>query len=152
MYDSVVANSLIYRMINEFGFDGNIIAWYKDFLKGRKTLVKYKKCTTKWRDSLENLPQGQTDSTILFDLMINYINLNEVDKIATDLAKLDETIVNEYSIQDNVENDLDIHSDSDEEKADVLLDSNVVTKGRNNDINIDIDIDINIGNDYQIDK
>ena len=55
-YDSVVANSLIYRMINDFGFDGNIIAWYKDFLKGRKTRVKYKKSTTKWRDSLENLP------------------------------------------------------------------------------------------------
>ena len=82
--------------------------------------------------------------------MINYINLNDVDKIARDLAKLDETIVNEYFIHDNVENDLDVHSDSDEEKADVLIDLNVVTKGRNKDININIDI--NNGNDYQIDK
>ena len=71
-YDSVVEKSLTYRMINEFGFDGNIIAWYRDFLTNRKTRVKYKKCTTKWRKSLDNLPQGQTDSTILFDLMINY--------------------------------------------------------------------------------
>ena len=60
---------------------------------------------------MENLPQCQSDSTILFDLMINYINLNNVDKIARDLAKLDEIIVNEYSSQDNVENDLDIHID-----------------------------------------
>ena len=128
-YDSVVANQLLYRMINEFNFDGNIIAWYKDFLKGRKTRVKYKKSTTKWRSSLENLPQGQTDSTILFDLMINYINLNDVDKIARDMAKMDEIIRNEYLLQDNKEDDLEIHSDSDEEKADILDDVEIITKG-----------------------
>ena len=134
-----MANQLLYRMINEFNFDVNIIAWYKDFLKGRKTRVKYKKCTTKWRNSLENLPQGQTDSTILFDLMINYINLNNVDKIASDMAKLDAIITNDYQNQDNHENDLDIHSDSDEEKADVLGDVNVTSGGemnkRNNNYN-----------------
>ena len=91
-YDSVIANELIYRMINEFGFDGNIIAWYQDFLRNRKTRVKYNKCTTVWRDSLENLPQGQTDSTILFDLMINYVNLTDVDKIAKDLKKIDDML------------------------------------------------------------
>ena len=135
-YDSVVANSLIYRMINDFGFDGNIIAWYKDFLKGRKTRVKYKKCTTKWLDSLENLPQGQTDSTILFDLMLNYIQLNDVDKMARDLAKMDEEIRNEYIEQDIVENDLEVHSDSEDEKADFIDDVNV-TKG-----NVKIDLGI----------
>ena len=66
-YDSVVEKSLTYRMINEFGFDGNIIAWYRDFLTNRKTRVKYKKCTTKWRKSLDNLPQGQTE--VLFCLI-----------------------------------------------------------------------------------
>ena len=88
-YDSVVANALLYRMINEFGYDGNIIAWYKDTLKGRKMRVRYNNCTTPWRDCLENLPQGQTDSTILFDLMMNYINLNDVDKIIRDINKFD---------------------------------------------------------------
>ena len=71
--------------------------------------------------------------------MINYINLNDVDKIARDLAKLDEIISNEYLEQDVIENDLDIHSDSEDEKADVLNDSNGITKG-NNIINKNIDL------------
>ena len=139
-YDSVVVNSLIYRMINEFGFDGNIIAWYKDFLKNRKTRVKYQKCTIKWRNSLDNLPQGQTDSTILFDLMINYINLTDVDKIARDLAKID-NIKNGYRKADNMANDLEIHSDSDEEKADILENDTITTRGgKSNIIKIGSDI------------
>ena len=77
--------------------------------------------------------------------MINYINLKDVDKIARDLAKLDEIVVNEYSKQDVIENDLDIHSDSEEEKADFLIESNGVTNGGNVNINIDVDIDIEIG-------
>ena len=122
-------------MINEFGFDGNIIAWYKDFLKGRKTRVKYKKYTSPWRDSLENLPQGQTDSTILFDLMINYVNLNDVDKIVKDLERIDTNDENTNVLNEIIEDKLDIHSDSEEEKADVL-EENIITKGNNiNDTN-----------------
>ena len=137
-YDSVVANELIYRMINEFGFDGNIIAWYQDFLRNRKTRVKYNKSTTVWRDSLENLPQGQTDSTILFDLMINYVNLTDVDKIAKDLKKIDDMIKMEEmngnqdqnEMKNGNEEKLDEHSDSEEEKAEIL-DFNVKTSGQN---------------------
>ena len=139
-YDSVVANSLIYRMINEFGFDGNIIAWYKDFLKGRKTRVKYKKHTTPWRDSLENLPQGQTDSTILFDLMINYVNIKNVDEIINDLKIIDKKMNIEMNENmENIENDinvntieiLDIHSDSDDEKAEILNEKNITSGNLN---------------------
>ena len=84
-YDSVWVDGLLYRMINDYNYDGNIIAWYIEYLKGRKTRVKYKNWVTNWKDGLENLLQGQTDSTILFDLMLNYINLNDVDKIIKDL-------------------------------------------------------------------
>ena len=72
-------------MINEYKYDGNLIAWYLEYLKGRKTRVKYKNWVTQWRKPMENLLQDQTDSTILFDLMLNYINLNDVDKIIRDL-------------------------------------------------------------------
>ena len=137
-YDSVVANSLLHRMITEFGFDGNIIAWYKDFLKGRKMRVRYNKSVTEWYDSLENLPQGQTDSTILFDLMLNYIKLTNVDKIVQDLEKMEnknkeEKVNGNINDGKNGNDELEIHSDSEEEKADILVE-NGETKGM--DINI----------------
>ena len=128
-YDSVVANSLLYRMINEYDFDGNIIAWYKEALYGRKTRVKYKDCITKWRDSLNNLPQGQTDSTILFDLMLNNIDLVDVDKMARILKELDEM---EEKRKIEIKEKLDEYSDYDgdekeEEKA--VNDYEITTKG-----------------------
>ena len=82
-------------MINEYKYDGNIIAWYMEYLKGRKTRVKYNNWVTEWRKQLENLLQGQTDSTILFDLMLNYIDLTDVDKIIKDIKmEVEETNYN----------------------------------------------------------
>ena len=37
--------------------------------------------TTSWKKSLANLPQGQTDSPILFALLLNYVNLKNMDEI-----------------------------------------------------------------------
>ena len=84
-YDSVWIDGLLYRMVHEYKYDGNLIAWYIEYLKGRLTRVRHKNWVTKWRKPMENLLQGQTDSTILFDLMLNYIDLSDVDKIIRDL-------------------------------------------------------------------
>ena len=77
-YDSVWLNGLIYRLINDYDYDGNIIAWYLVFLRGRFTRLKYNGINTIWRPSLDNLPQGLNDSTILFILLFNRIDLNGI--------------------------------------------------------------------------
>ena len=74
-YDSVWIEGLIYRLINDYCYDGNIIAWYLDFFTNRFTRVKYNGKKTKWRPALRNLPQGQTDSTILFAIFLNNVDL-----------------------------------------------------------------------------
>ena len=61
--------------------------------------------------------------------------MNDVDKIALDMARIDQIVMNNYQVQDNQENDLEIHSDSEDEKADIL-DDVVITKGNpNKDMN-----------------
>ena len=84
-YDSVWINGLLYRLIYEYGYDGNIIAWYMHFFSDRFTRVKYNGKKTQWRKALRNLPQGQTDSTILFVLFLNNIDLVNIDKLAKNL-------------------------------------------------------------------
>ena len=71
--------------------------------------------------------------------MLNYTQLNDVNKIVRDIAKIDEEIKNECRNQDVIENDLEIHSDSEDEKADFIVEEKI-TKGNvcnNNSINID---------------
>ena len=77
-YDSVWLNGLIFRLIQDYGYDGNIIAWYLQFLCGRFTRLKYNGIFTIWRPSLDNLPQGLNDSTILFILLFNRVDLNGI--------------------------------------------------------------------------
>ena len=84
-YDSVWIEGLIYRMINEYKYDGNIIAWYLSFFENRYTRVKYNGKKTKWRKALKNLPQGQTDSTILFVLFLNNVDLINIHELAEKL-------------------------------------------------------------------
>ena len=79
-YDSVKAKMLLYRMINDYGYDGNIIAWYQEFLFGRMTRVKYNGNLTEWKQTNPNLPQGSTDSTVLFIMLVNNIDLRNVDR------------------------------------------------------------------------
>ena len=77
-YDSVWINGLLYRLIKDYGYDGNIISWYLDFFSNRFTRVKYNGKYTKWQPAARNLPQGQTDSTILFVLFLNNVDLLNV--------------------------------------------------------------------------
>ena len=84
-YDSVWIEGLIYRMINDYKYDGNIIAWYLSFFDDRYTRVKYNGKKTEWRKALKNLPQGQTDSTILFVIFLNNIDLLNIHNLAKKL-------------------------------------------------------------------
>ena len=80
-YDSVWLNGLLYRLIEDYKYDGNIIAWYLQSMRGRKTRLKYNNVITKWRISQDNLPQGLNESTILFVLLINAVDLEKFDNI-----------------------------------------------------------------------
>ena len=75
-YDSVCIEGLLYRMIHEYGYDGNIIAWFRDYLTNRMTRVVYNGYKTEWKLALNNLPQGGSPSCILFVLMLNDINIS----------------------------------------------------------------------------
>ena len=142
-YDSVWIDGLLYRMVHEYKYDGNLIAWYIEYLKGRLTRVRHKNWVTKWRKPMENLLQGQTDSTILFDLMLNYIDLTDVDKIIRDLRieieneneKIDKYLENKRfkmemeNINNNNNNNInkpEIDSEEDE-KAEIL--DTITTRG-----------------------
>ena len=74
-YDSVWKNGLIYKLINKYGYNGNLIAWLMEYLSNRMTRVVYNGIKTKWRKSLDNLPQGSTLSTILFVLFLNFVDI-----------------------------------------------------------------------------
>ena len=65
-YDSVWKNGLIHKLINKYGYNGNLIAWLMEYLSDRLTRVVYNGVKTPWRKSLDNLPQGSTLSKILF--------------------------------------------------------------------------------------
>ena len=79
-YDSAQAKMILYRMVNDYGYDGNIIAWYRDYLFGRKTRVKYTGILTDWKESNPNLPQGAPESTVLFILLLNDIDTEKVEQ------------------------------------------------------------------------
>ena len=102
-YDSVWVNGMLYRMNTDYGYEGNIIAWYIEFLNGRKTRVKYNGILTKWKLTKANLPQGSTDSTILFVLFLNNINLIDMDKILVKLGYKLEKEVDSFTDSDLVD-------------------------------------------------
>ena len=102
-YDSVWVNGMLYRMNTDYGYEGNIIAWYIEFLNGRKTRVKYNGVLTKWKLTRANLPQGSTDSTILFVLFLNNINLVDMDKILVDLGYMLEKEIDKYTDEELVD-------------------------------------------------
>ena len=80
-YDSVWLNGLLFRLINDYGYDGNIIAWYLQSMRGRQTRLKYNNVITPWQLSQDNLPQGLNESTILFVLLVNAVDLEKFDDI-----------------------------------------------------------------------
>ena len=98
-YDSTWIKGLIYRMIEDYKYDGNIIAWYLDFLNNRKTRVKYNGKLTEWRETKPNLPQGSTDSTILFVLYVNNIDLINIENMVYDIGLKDKYNCNEEEMK-----------------------------------------------------
>ena len=76
-YDSVWIKGLLYKMVNEYKMDGNIIAFIHSQTTNRLTRVNYNGITTKWKHGQDNLPQGMPDSIALFILLYNNPNVNK---------------------------------------------------------------------------
>ena len=70
-YDSVNINILIYKLINLYKMDGNIIAILIFYFNNRFNRVKFKNAKSEWHNALANLPQGDPISPILFCLFLN---------------------------------------------------------------------------------
>ena len=78
-YDSVWIEALLYKLIKKYKYDGNIIAWLKDYYNNRYNRVKMDDIVSNWTKALENLPQGCPASVILFDIFLDDyegINMN----------------------------------------------------------------------------
>ena len=76
-YDSVWIEGLLYKMVNEYKIDGNMISFIHSQSTNRLTRVTYSGTTTKWKYGQDNLPQGMPDSIALFILLYNNPNINK---------------------------------------------------------------------------
>ena len=80
-YDSVWIDNLLYKLIKIYGYDGNIIAWLSYYFRNRWNRTKMDNIRSPWSHALENLPQGDPMSTILFCVYLNdYDNLSSTEK------------------------------------------------------------------------
>ena len=86
-YDSVKKNSLLYKLIHEYGFDGNIIAWMDQQCTARNTRVKLNGVVTEWRPGRDNLPQGMPDSIGFFILLYNNVKINKTKNARKNKSK-----------------------------------------------------------------
>ena len=68
-YDSVWIKGLLYRLVNKYNMDGNIIAFLHAQSTHRFTRVLYNGINTDWKHGQDNLPQGMLDSIALFILL-----------------------------------------------------------------------------------
>ena len=76
-YDSVWIDGLLFKMVNEYNIDGNMIAYIYSQSTNRKTRVTYNDVNTTWKHGQDNLPQGMPDSIALFILLYNDPNINK---------------------------------------------------------------------------
>ena len=76
-YDSVWIKGLLYKLVNEYDMDGNMIAFINSQSTNRLTRVTYNGINTEWKHGQDNLPQGMPDSIALFILLYNNPNINK---------------------------------------------------------------------------
>ena len=100
-YDSVWIKGLLYKMVNEYNIDGNLIAFIHSQSTNRLTRVSYNGTTTDWRKGQDNLPQGMPDSIALFILLYNNPNVNKSKNNKNNQFEIESIYYNE--IDDNNE-------------------------------------------------
>ena len=108
-YDSIWIDGFIYKLINFNNMDGNIIAWYMDYLNKRYNRVIYNGYKTDWILSRKCFPQGGPSMPPFFNIFINDYNAIEkiidINNFADDTSIFNESEENmsiTYTTNDNI--------------------------------------------------
>ena len=79
-FDTIDHNILLYKL-EHYGFRGNVLNWFKDYLHNRKQYVYYNSCKSKYKNISCGVPQGSILGPLLFLLYVNdIINTTKVLK------------------------------------------------------------------------
>ena len=71
-FDTIDHNILLHN-IEYYGFRGNVLKWFTDYLYNRKQYVLYNSCKSDHKNILCGVPQGSISGPLLFILYVNDI-------------------------------------------------------------------------------
>ena len=71
-FDTIDHNILVHKLEN-YGFRGNVLEWFKDYLMNRKQYVYYNSCKSNYESITCGVPQGSILGPLLFILYVNDI-------------------------------------------------------------------------------
>ena len=71
-FDTIDHNILLYKL-EYYGFRGNVLKWFTDYLYNRKQYVFYNSCKSVYKNILCGVPQGSILGPLLFILYVNDI-------------------------------------------------------------------------------
>ena len=69
-FDSV-PHQRLFNKLQQYNITGNLFAWFKSFLTGRRQRVSFKKADSSWRNMVSGVAQGTVLSGLLFMIYVN---------------------------------------------------------------------------------
>ena len=71
-FDTIDHNILLYKL-EYYGFRGNVLKWFTDYLYNRKQYVFYNSCKFEYKNILCGVPQGSILGPLLFILYLHTV-------------------------------------------------------------------------------
>ena len=72
-FDTIDHDILLKKLCSDFGITGNVLHWFRSYLKGRSFCVKIGSALSSFLELLFGVPQGSLLGPILFILYIKYL-------------------------------------------------------------------------------
>ena len=107
-FDKVPHKSLIWKLENEGGLGGTIMAWMKDYLQGREMRTVIRDTHSSWRQVTSGVPQGSVLAPIMFQIYVNDMakEINSYINLFADDAKIMKVIKDENDCKE-LQDDID---------------------------------------------